>query len=119
MGDRIKRHVTTVGDLLDYIQRHNISRETPVVMERIKDIYFEKHGWTTVLKEGYHYNQAKQWNSDIDSGKYLDKEEYPLMTDDMLKKIDEATLNQMKDEFIYVDQCCMYDTDHFCLKGHY
>jgi len=36
----------TVGDLRKKIE--GLPDDTPVLIERIEDVYFEKHGWTTV-----------------------------------------------------------------------
>lgn len=42
----------TVGQLLDFIEKHNIPRDGKVFIERIEDVYFEKHNWKTIEKKG-------------------------------------------------------------------
>lgn len=45
MNKRLEHHCT-VGDLLKFIERHNIPMDAPVVMQRVQDVYFEPgKGW--------------------------------------------------------------------------
>ena len=119
-GDKMfYRNGFTVGDLLKYIEEHKIPHNVPIVYQRIEDVYFEKHGWTPLLKEGESYQNAKQWNEDIDSGKYLDKTQYPLMSDKDLKKIPEEMMDDLKDEYIAVFTPCLYDYEYLYLNAHY
>ena len=41
----------TVGDLRKFLETHNPPDDAIVLVERVEDIYFEKHGWKTVEKE--------------------------------------------------------------------
>lgn len=109
----------TVGELLKYIEDHNIPHTATVVYQRIEDIYFENHGWYTIKKPSEAYYNAIQWNKDIDSGKYLDKEEYPNMTEEHLTKIEPQQLAQMKNEYVPVFSAVLYDLDHLYLDAHY
>ena len=38
----------TVGDLLKFIEDHNISKDSKILVERVEDFYYEKNGWETV-----------------------------------------------------------------------
>ena len=40
----------TVGDLRKYLETHNPPDDAIVLVERVEDIYFEKHGWETTKK---------------------------------------------------------------------
>lgn len=52
-------HHLTVGDLLKFIKNNNIPDHAPVFMQRVEDVYFEKHGWTTENMPGFHYRQPE------------------------------------------------------------
>lgn len=42
-----KHYGLTVGELLDFINKHNLPRESKVLVERVEDYYFTHRGWTT------------------------------------------------------------------------
>jgi methionyl-tRNA synthetase len=43
---KMEDHYFTVGQLLDYIEKHNISRDGKIYMQRIEDFYYEPgRGW--------------------------------------------------------------------------
>lgn len=61
----------TVGQLLDFIEKHNIPREAKVLCERVEDVLFEEHGWKTYTKvisgyeeSEYHLMWAPAWYRD-------------------------------------------------------
>jgi hypothetical protein len=115
-----KSHGLTIGELLDYVYKHNISRDAKILVQRIEDTYFENHNWETVKKEGEHYHKLKQWNEDIDSGKYLDIEKYPLIKEENLIKATEQELQESKEEFYIVHCPVKYDgDDNIYIHGHY
>ena len=41
-----------VGELKDFIKKHNIPDNSRVLVQRIEDVYYEKHNWGVHLKEG-------------------------------------------------------------------
>lgn len=47
-------HFLTVGELKEFLYKHNIPNDSKVLIQRIEDVYFEKHGWDVYLKEGEH-----------------------------------------------------------------
>lgn len=51
-------HPFTVGDLLDYIKKNNVSRESIILVQRIEDYYYEDGNWKTIKKEGEFYHQS-------------------------------------------------------------
>lgn len=38
----------SLGNLLNLIKEHNIPENASFVVERVEDVYFEKHGWETI-----------------------------------------------------------------------
>jgi len=42
----------TVGDLKEFLYKHNLPNNAKVVVQRIEDVYYEKHSWGVYLKEG-------------------------------------------------------------------
>ncbi len=109
-----------VGMLLDFISEHKIPRESKILIQRIEDVYFEKHGWTTIKKESENWHSAKMWNEEIESGKYLDKTKYPDMNSETLKKYTDIELESFKDEYIVVFSPVKYKNDNnLYLDAHY
>lgn len=52
----------TVGDLKNFLNKHNLPDNAKVVVQRIEDIYYEKHNWGLYLKEGEHVLKDEQGN---------------------------------------------------------
>lgn len=103
------KHYMTVGDLKKFLKENpDISDDSIVVAQRVEDIYYEKHNWGVYKHGGYHYHQSLQWNKDIDSGKYLDKEQYPNIEESNLVKFTEEDLDQLKNQYHPV-WCCFRD----------
>jgi len=44
----------TVGGLKEFLNKHNLPVSARVVVQRIEDVYYEKHNWGVYLKEGEH-----------------------------------------------------------------
>ena len=53
----------TVGWLKKFIEENNIPDDAQIFVERVEDIYYEKHGWskTSVFKENDIYYDMKQY----------------------------------------------------------
>lgn len=124
----IYKHSWTVGQILRFIEKHNIPDDALILLQRVEDKYFEKsewngvkmNGWTTIKKEGEQYHYLTRWNNDVDSGKYLDKEEYPLMTEEYLKKATEEELENSKDQYYPCFSPVKYpNDDNIYLDAHY
>lgn len=45
-------HHLTVGDLKKFLNKHNLPDNAVVLIQRVEDIYYEKHQWGVYLKEG-------------------------------------------------------------------
>lgn len=59
-------HGLTVGELKRFLQNNpDLTDDAPVVIERVEDVYFEKHGWGVYLKEGEHYNYILNHNKNM------------------------------------------------------
>lgn len=41
----------TVGKLKDFLNRYNLPDDANVVIQRVEDVYYEKHGWGVYLKK--------------------------------------------------------------------
>lgn len=56
----------TVGDIKKWFEKNpDIPDDAPVLMERIPDVYFEKHGWGVHLKEGDGFYSCKRFNDEM------------------------------------------------------
>lgn len=48
------REFLTVGGLKEFLYKHNLPNDSKVVIQRVEDVYYEKHNWGVYLKEGEH-----------------------------------------------------------------
>ena len=62
MNNNKYAHYSTVGELLKFIKDNNIPDDAKILMQRVEDVYFDKHGWTTTNKEGYEYHSIVSMN---------------------------------------------------------
>lgn len=67
-----KDHLT-VGKLKKFLEKNEVPDTAPVVVQRIYDMYFQKHGWKSYLKEDEHTYYFRQRNKEIESGAEPDK----------------------------------------------
>jgi hypothetical protein len=119
--DLFNGYTLTVGKLKKFIEEHNLPDDAPVLIERIEDVYFEKHNWSVYLKEGESFHYLKQFNEDIESGKFLDKEQYPRMIPENLILSTEEELTKAKDQYFSTHCCVFYkeDPDVLFITSHY
>lgn len=104
-------HYLTVGRLKEFLEEHReLSDDAIVVVERVEDVYYEKHGWTSYMEKGdaWYYNQ--RWNDDIDSGKYLDKDQYPNIKESDLVKFTDEQMEESKTQYHPI-WCCVKRKD--------
>ena len=92
-------HYLTVGRLLEFIKDNNIPDDAIVVSQRVEDIYFETHNWGVYRKEGYHTHWMRDINKKIEDGIFDDKEEFPLITEEMKKKFSEEDINNASEQY--------------------
>ena len=108
----------TVGKLKEFLYKHNLPTDALVVVQRVEDIYYEKHNWETYNKKGYHTAQAEQWNIDI-KDKFLDKEKYPLV-EEQLVSFTEEQLDESMEKYTPAFCCVKYDNeDILFINLHY
>lgn len=112
----------TVGQLKEMLAEHNYSDDAIIVVERVHDEYYEgidisgfsgctetKDGiypegskgtaWGVYLKGGDSYQHCKAHNKKIDSGELLDKDRYPNIKPETLKKYTEEELHLMQTQY--------------------
>lgn len=61
------RYYLTVGDLKEFLNKNNFPDTAKVVVQRIEDVYYEKHNWGVYLKEGEHTFKDEKGNVVKDS----------------------------------------------------
>lgn len=121
-GRELFEKFLTVGRLLDFIEKYKIPRDAKVLLQRVEDIYFEKHNWSTVNKEGEFYYQAIETNQKIDSGEFNNKEDYPHLTPEKIEQLrmEGDDLENLKEK--YVQSWCPVkypDDNNLYLDAHY
>ena len=57
----------TVGKLKKFLDEHNLPDTAKVVIQRVEDIYYEKHSWGVFFKEGEHTFRDPKGNIDKES----------------------------------------------------
>jgi hypothetical protein len=119
---KARHHGLTVGDLRKFLMDHpEISDDQPVLIERVEDIYFQKHGWGVYLKEGEVYHNMLSFNenmrNEIDRRGRGEEPEYGMEDPSMyIKEPSEEDMNQ------YVPAwCCVKykDDDALFIDLHY
>lgn len=114
----------TVGELKKFISEYNLSNDAIVMCERVEDVYFEKHGWKTYPKFGYETWLCTEHNKDIDSGKYLDKEQYPdldpIEDADFFTKYTDEEIKESMDQYHPASMCagCLPGEDILFIRHH-
>lgn len=111
----------TVGRLKEFISEHELSDDSIIVVQRVEDFYYENNNWSVYLKEGEHAYYCKQWNKDIESGKYLDKKKFPKIKEENLKPFTEEQIKQSMEQYHPIWSCVRYrdDKDVLFLDLHY
>jgi len=133
------KHMLTVGQLLDFIERFNIPRDAKVFYQRIEDDYFigqdisgfggpdgpllegtKSNGWSVIKKMGETYHRSLKWNEDLDSGEYDNKEEYPNASPELWEKYSDQDLLDLRDEYIAANSPVKYkDDNNLYIDAHY
>lgn len=94
-----ENHFLTVGKLLEFIKENNIPEDALVVSQRVEDIYYETHNWGVYLKDGYHSHWMKDMNQKIDEGAFDDKNQFPMVTEEMKKKFTEDEITEAHEQY--------------------
>ena len=100
----------TVRDLLKFIKDNQISEDAVIVVERVKDSYYEgsdisgmggctttpdgiyppgskSTGWSVLCKENMFTHTMREWNQKVKDGIYQNRKSYPKMSDEMRNHI--------------------------------
>lgn len=135
------KHVYTVGELLDYIEKHKIPREGKILMQRVEDSYYEGSdisGITGKLPDGSYGalppgSKAKPWSvvkrpdymhfMTIDKIKEIEAnpKDFPKITSEILenmkKSVDEG---YFMSQYTPVHSPVLHDDGkHLYLDAHY
>ncbi len=116
------RDFMSVGDLRKFLAEHSeLPDDAKVLVQRIEDVYYEKHGWGVVLKEGEHYHSAKELNirmeEEIKRRKNGEHPKYGM--EDPAKYIHELDIDLM--EQYHPAWCCVKykDDNNLYIDLHY
>ena len=107
-------HGLTVGALRRFLMDHpEIEDDQPVLIERVEDVYFEKHGWGVYLKEGEAYHNALSFSSkmreEIERRKRGEEPEYGMEDPSLyIKDPTEEDMNQ----YVRAWCCVKYKDDN-------
>jgi hypothetical protein len=63
----IRAGFMTVADLQSFIAKHNIPATSPVLIQRVEDVYYEKNNWRVYRKVGEHTFKDKDGSINEDS----------------------------------------------------
>lgn len=100
----------TVGDLKRFIEENKLSDDAPILVQRVEDVYFGKHGWGVLLQKSDFYYQCVKTNKMIDDGVYNNKDNYPNIDDPEKFRTTEEELESYKDQYIPTF-CCVREDD--------
>lgn len=111
------KHSYTVGELLDYIEKHNIPREGKVLIQRVEDFYFEINHWHTVKRPECGHYMLIEKIEDIKAN----RKDYPKVTEEALEKMQKAVDDKIYyDEYVAVHSPVGHDEyKHLFLDAHY
>lgn len=116
-----KFHCLTVGDLKEFLAEHDLPDNAPVVIQRVHDVYYEKHGWKLYLKEGDHTLYTLKHNKNVERGEYLDKKKYPNAKGKTIKPFTEEQIKESMEQYRPAWSCVRYgdDKDILFIDLHY
>ena len=103
-------HYMTVKDLLDFIEKHNIPLDSKVMIQRVQDVYYDKHNWKVYLKEGEESGYMR-WHNEQCKTNYLDKEQYPNLTEELLETYSEEEIRKSMTQYHPAWSCVKYKDD--------
>ena len=117
----IKNGFLTVGDLKEFIKENNLPDTAPVMIQRVEDVYYEKHNWQLYLKNNENTQTMTEHNKKVLSGEYLNKYDYPLMNEVFLKLYTEENFKNAKSQYTPAWSGVYYsdDKDMLFIDLHY
>ena len=116
------RDFMSVGDLRKFLAEHpELPDNSKVLVQRVEDVYYEKHGWGVVLKKGLHYHSFKENNArmeeEIKRRKNGEQPKYDM--EDPTKYISELD-NDLMEQYHPAWCCLMYkDDNNLYIDLHY
>lgn len=127
--DRLKgKHALSMKDLRKFVEMNpQIEDNTPVLIERVEDRYFEKNGWEVFKNEGFHYKQALKYNEDISKGKEvllrgnsdeIEELEYESQFIEQAELWSDEILDSVKEQF-YSGHCIVDNDGLVLIYSHY
>ena len=117
-------HFLTVGQLREFLENNkNIPDDAKVLVQRVEDVYYEKHGWGVVLKEGEHYHSHLEMNKNMreEIERRARGEEPHYAIDDPNEAImSDEDLEMIKEQYHPAWCCVKYKEDkHLYIDLHY
>lgn len=124
-------HSLRMKDLIEFVENNkDLDDNTPCVVERVEDRYFEEKewhdgrkisGWDILLKMGYHYHSSLKWNEKMRKEIELRKVGEGDYGDDLNPEeaiFGEKELEEMKEQF-YQPHCITTDKEIVYIYSHY
>lgn len=115
------KHSYTVGELLDYIEKHKIPREGKIFIQRIEDRYFDgwskAKGWSKVIRPDFMHHVTLDKLADIRAN----RDQYPKITEQYIEAMQKEIDEQVHfSEYIPIHSPVGYDEyKHLFLDAHY
>ncbi len=111
----------TVGELKEFLNKYQLPSDAIVIIERVEDVYYEKHNWDVYLKRGEPFYDAERWNNDIKEGRFLDKHQYPKIKAENLTPYTKEEMKGLMTQYHPAWCCVRYndDTDVLFIDLHY
>ena len=69
------------------------------MIERVDDVYYDKHNWSVVLKKDESYWRAIEDNERLENGTYADKDQYPKLDVDKYRPETEEELKHFMAQY--------------------
>ena len=82
-----------------------------VVVQRVEDRYYQNNKWGVYLKEGEHTHILKQYNEDIKSGKYFDKDNFPNADPEKMILATDQEIKESMDQYTPAHAPVFYKND--------
>lgn len=57
-------HHLTIGKLREFLNNSDLPDDGLVMIERVEDVYYEKHGWKVYLKDGQYTPEFREESAD-------------------------------------------------------
>ena len=112
-------HYMTVGQLKDFINRNNIPDDSPVLIERVEDSYYDKdNGWEVYYKRGF---QSELTIREINRhNECVDNDACPQITE-RIPELTEEELKYFANQYHPAFSCVLYtnETDKLFINLHY